>query len=156
MRSVRGFSLLEVIIATSILTVALSALAALCATAVRANAVAGSTSVAAILAAAKMEQLHAIAWDALAPSAGDALVQDVGGYCDFLDGKGRVLAADALSPGTVYVRRWSVTPLPATPASAVVVQVRVTRAGRASDAPLARAPGPGEARLFSVRTRKAE
>ena len=157
-KAARGFSLLEVLVAVSILTAALSALAGLCVTATRANVVAGSMSVATILAGQKMEQLRALDWDAVAPSADDALVRNVPGACDFLDAAGRPLGGDGdAPPGAVYLRRWSIVPLPAEPEAAVVIQVRVMRAAsRLADAPLPPVPGPEEVRLVGVRARKAD
>jgi len=157
-KGARGFSLLEVLVAVSILTVALSALAGLCAAATRANAVAGSMSVETILAGQKMEQLRALGWDEVAPSADDALVRNVPGACDFLDAAGRPLGDEPdAPPGAVYLRRWSIVPLPADPDAAVVIQVRVMRAGSGlADAPLPRAPGPDEVRLVGLKARKAE
>lgn len=158
MKDARGFSLLEVLVATTILTVALSALAGLSTMATRANAVAGSMSVATILAGQKMEQLRALAWDAASPSADDALARNVPGYCDFLDAAGRTLDGDDdAPPGAVYVRRWAIVPLPAEPEAAVVLQVRVMRVGSsAADASLGHAPGPDEVRLAGVKAKKVE
>ena len=57
-----GFSLLEVLVATTILTVALVALAELFAISTRANDSARVTTFAAVLAQQKMEQLRALMW----------------------------------------------------------------------------------------------
>ena len=80
------------------------------------------------------------------------------GYCDFLDGSGRWLAGGATAPpGTIFVRRWSVEPLPANPHNTVVLQVLVVRhpARVVADAGIGEARTPDEARLVSVKTRKA-
>ncbi len=177
-----GFSLLEALVATTILTVAVSALAGLSAMATRANDDAGAMSVATILAGQKMEQLRALAWgfDAagapvadtttdttvvpprssggtgLSSSDGGALERNVPGYCDFLDAAGRSLGGGADAPsGAAYIRRWSIAPLPNADA-VIVIQVRVMRArGRLVAGPLDRGPRSDEARLFGVKTRKA-
>jgi len=107
----RGFSILEVLMATTILTVGLAALAQLFAISTRANFSAKTTSTAAILAQQKMEQLRALTWGfdvlglplsdyssdttvipeaptggkGLTPSPPDVLKSNQDGYCDFLD-----------------------------------------------------------------------
>ena len=180
-----GFSLLEVIMATSLLTVAVASLAQLSAISVRANASAKAITYASLLAQQKMEQLRGLTWGfdtlglpltdtttdvsvtpekmtadrGLSPSPRGAgrLAVNSDGYCDFLDGSGRWLAAGAMAPaGTVFIRRWSVEPLPTNPNNTIVLQVLVTR----NRAPVAAAGAaatrtPDEARLVSVKTRKA-
>lgn len=180
-----GFSLLEVLVATTILTVALAALAQLFATSTRANASAKATTMAALLAQQKMEQLRSLTWgfDALGlpqtdttsdtttipegPSGGrglgaspaGALSRDTVGYVDYLDGSGRSLGArdTAPPPGTIYIRRWSLEPLPGSPGNTIVLQVLVTRwrSRGTADATPGVARLPDEARLVSVKTRKA-
>jgi len=180
----RGFSLLETLVAASILTVTLAGLAQLLVVATRANAGARTTTYAALLAQQKMEQLRGLSWGfdllglpvadtstnvadvsaaapggkGLTPSPPDALATNAEGYCDFVDRFGRVIGGGTTPPrGTAYIRRWSIEPLPANPSNALVLQVLVGRAGgRAS--PDTGATGvrvPDEARLVSVRTRKA-
>jgi prepilin-type N-terminal cleavage/methylation domain-containing protein len=177
-----GFSLLEVLMATAILTVGATSVAQLAAIAGRANSAAGSTTTAALLAQAKMEQLHGLAWalDAqgvsisdlaadisavpatptggagLTPSPADALTNNERGYCDFVDGAGRSLGGGAAPPaGTAYIRRWSIDPMPAFAGSTLILQVSVVRArgGTANASPDRRLAD--EARLVDVRTRKA-
>ena len=58
----RGFSLLETLVATSILTVTLAGLAQLLTVSMRANAAARTTTYAALLAQQKMEQLRGLTW----------------------------------------------------------------------------------------------
>ena len=173
-----GFSLLEVLVATTVFAVAVAGLADLCAMAARANTTARATTVASMLAAEKMEQLRALTWGfdelgrplsdtttdtsvsadppnagaGLSPSPPDALTQNTAGYCDFLDPAGRSLGGGTVSPaGAVFSRRWSVDPLPSNPTDALVLQVIVTRADR--DA--ARRVLPDEVHLVSVKGRKA-
>jgi prepilin-type N-terminal cleavage/methylation domain-containing protein len=175
----RGFSLLEVLVATAVFTVAIAGLAEICVTATRANSTARATTSASMLAAQKMEQLRALAWgfDALAaplsdtttdlsvnpvspsggvgltPSPPGALRQNTAGYCDFLDTAGQPLGGGTVPPaGAIFARRWSVEPLPSHPADTLVLQVIVTRAIRGGAA--APPPLPDDARLISVRGRR--
>jgi len=183
-RDARGFSLVEVLAATTILTVAIVALAQLFTISIRANDGARKTTIAAVLAQQKMEQLRGLAWGfdtlglpltdtstdtsvvperptgghGLSPSPSDALAHNTEGYCDFVDGSGRLLGGGATPPeGAAYIRRWSIDPLPTNPNNTIILQVLVTRwrdrgaadtAGRAIRL-------PDEARLATARTRKA-
>jgi prepilin-type N-terminal cleavage/methylation domain-containing protein len=142
----RGFSLLEVLVATTIITVALSSLAQLLLIATRANAGARTTTYAVVIAQDKMEQLRATDLTELAASPAGALGANTVGYVEYLDANGRPLGGGSATPaaGTVFTRRWSIDPLAGNPDGTVVIQVLVTRA-------MAR----GEARLVSVKTRKA-
>jgi prepilin-type N-terminal cleavage/methylation domain-containing protein len=175
-----GFSLIETVVATSILAVAVAALAQVFAIATRANVGAHATTYAAILAEQKMEQLRALAWSfdaagttvsdtttdttsvperptggrGLTPSPAGALTTNVDGYCDFVDASGTVLGGGTAPPAnTVFIRRWSIDPLPGDPTNALVLQVLVTR--NRSRGANAAARLPEEARLVSVRTRTA-
>jgi prepilin-type N-terminal cleavage/methylation domain-containing protein len=151
-----GFSLLEVLFATAILTVAVMSLAQVVAIAARANASARTAALATMLGAQKMEQLRALAWTfradgdpvsdtttggvGLSASPPDALDRDVEGYSDWLDASGRtVLRATAAT----FVRRWSIAPLPSRP-DTLVLQVIVAVVGRQGAA----------AALVTVKTRK--
>ena len=166
MRGDRGFSLLEVLIATTILTVTLVALAQLVALSVTATTAAKETTMATVLGMEKMEQLRSLTWgfDAsglpvddprLAASPSDALVRNITGFCDFVDADGQPLGDTAAPPpGAVYVRRWSIEPLPADPANGLVLQVRVTRRVN-RDIDSDRAPSQDGSTLVAVRTRKA-
>ena len=152
-----GFSLLEALVATTILTVAVVSLAQVVAMATRANLLSRTSALAALFAAQKMEQLRALVWtfDAdglatsdvttdgtgLSPSPPDALARDVSGYVDRLDARGRIVF-DA--GAAVFVRRWAITPLPAPP-DTLVIQVTVARIGF---------PIAAGAHLVSVKTRK--
>ena len=184
-RGERGFSLLEVLTATTILTVALTALAQLFAISTRANASAKATGYAAVLAEQKMEQLRSLTFGfdpqglpitdtttnvtvypeeltggkGLTPSPSRSLAINSEGYCDFVDRSGNTLNAVGTTPpnGTVYIRRWSIEPLPTNPNNTLVVQVLVTplRDRGAADATADVRRLPDEARIISVKTRKA-
>ncbi|MBI3400173.1 MAG: prepilin-type N-terminal cleavage/methylation domain-containing protein [Acidobacteria bacterium] len=169
-----GFSLLEVLVATTVFALAVAGLADVCAVAARANTSARDSTLASLLAAQKMEQLRSLMWGfdtagrplsdtttdvsvtperpsagvGLSPSPPGALAQNVAGYCDFLDAAGRPLGGGTEPPASAqFARRWSVQPLPAN-LNTLVLQVVVTRAvhgGAMHEA----------ARVVSVKGRKA-
>ncbi|HEV3216122.1 MAG TPA: prepilin-type N-terminal cleavage/methylation domain-containing protein [Vicinamibacterales bacterium] len=149
-----GFSLVEAMVAATLLAVALTALAALFGIAMKNVAVARNGTVAAVLAAQKMEELSGAL---LTPSPANTLQAATDGYVDYLDPDGNELGGGTLIPdNTAYIRRWYVEALPGSPNSTVVVQVLVTRRrdrGQADQGSVARAPE--EARLVAVRTRLA-
>ena len=156
----RGFSLIEVLLATTLTTVAAVGLAQLAGMSARVNHVARSSTLASTLASQKMEQLRALAWtlDAagnpvsetgLASSPPGALVQDTAGYCDYVDAAGRSLGGPPAPIGAEFVRRWSVEPLALN--ETLLVQVSVTRIG----ARAGNRRASGETRLADVRTRRA-
>lgn len=164
-----GFSLVEVIIATALLTMSLAALAELFAVSVKNNAVARNGTFTAVLAAQKMEQLRSLAWGfdvlglpisdiGLAPSPTNTLQANADGYVDYLDPNGNMLGGGTVIPGnTAYIRRWYIEPLAANPNNTLVLQVLVTRRrdrGAAEAGSVVRAPE--EARLITMRTRKAQ
>lgn len=183
MRSDYGFSLVEVTVATALLTMSLVALAQLFAVSVKNNAVARNGTFAAVLAAQKMEQLRGLAWgfDAaglpvsdtatntavspqtptggtgLAPSPSNSLRANTGGYVDYLDPSGHVLGGGTVIPGnTAFIRRWYIEPLPANPDNTLVLQVLVTRRRERGDGDAGSVSrAPEEARLVTVKTRKA-
>ena len=109
----RGYSLLEVLIATSIVATGIAAFAHLTLVAAYANLHARQTTVAAILAQQKMEELlPGAASGSLTPSPGDTLRTTVEGFADIVDG--------------VYLRRWSIDPLAGSPHNTSVLRVLVT------------------------------
>ena len=177
-----GFSLLEVLVASSIMAVALTTLAQLFVMSTNANRSAKTTTYAAVLAQQKMEQLRGLAWGfdnlglpitdistntAKVPeeanggtglSPGGSVGGNVAGYCDFLDKNGNSLGTGPTPlAGTVYIRRWSIEPLPTNPNNTLVLQVLVTRSRDrgAADTATGTARLPDEARIISVKTRKA-
>jgi prepilin-type N-terminal cleavage/methylation domain-containing protein len=181
----KGFSLVETLIATTIMTVALASLAQLFALSTRNNQSARSTTFAATLAQQKMEQLRGLTWGfdvlglpvtdlttdianvpptddegtGLSPSPADSLRKNYEGFCDFLDAYGQSLGTGIQPPdNAVYIRRWLVEPLPANPNNTIVLQVMVTvRRNRGTSDGTAGTDRrlPDEARIVSVKTRKA-
>lgn len=131
LRSERGFSLVEVLIASAILIVALLSLAQLFSLATAANAAARRATFSTVFAAEKLEELHTLTWESVRRQAGESV--------DYLDGSGRPVEGAAAA---TYGRRWLVEPLPADPNNSLVIQVIVR--GRRD-----------EVRIAGVRTRKA-
>ena len=183
----RGFSLVEVLVAMGLLTAVSLGVAQLFALSTRANLVAkGATSTTA-MAEQKLEQLRGLTWgfdiagqglpvsdtttnltvtppthdgSGLNPSPSDALEQNTAGFVDFLDGGGNWVGTGMTPPAAaVYIRRWSIQPLPTNPNNTLVIQVLVTpvtneQARVASQSTRTRMAG--DALLVTVRTRKAQ
>jgi type II secretory pathway pseudopilin PulG len=179
-----GFSLIETMVATLLLLTGVVSTAHLFVIATQSNIAAQRTTYAATLAQEKMEQLRSLAWGfdevglpindyesdvtvypttaaggvGLSPSPNSALSANLSGYVDYLDRTGTSLGGGTDVPAnTVYVRRWSIEPLPTNPNNTLILQVLVfTLGGRAADesgALLTQARD--EARLVSVKTRKS-
>lgn len=180
-----GFSLVETMVATILLATALVSTAQLMVIATRSNITSQKSTFAATLAQEKMEQLRGLAWGfddlglpvndytsditvdpplpaggvGLAPSPSNSLAANTTGYVDYLDRFGGSLGGGANPPvNTVYVRRWSVEPLPTNPNNTLILQVLVFGL---RDRPNDGGNGPvldrvrDEARLVSVKTRKS-
>lgn len=179
----RGSSLVEVLVASTVMTLAVIALAQLSVLSIRVNQIARLTTVTTVLASQKIEQLQALtfAFDAsgapvsdattdttvtperstggtgLAPSPADALVQDTTGYCDFLDAFGRPL---------VHTVEGGTGPAPATvfvrrwsidtlpTVDGLLIQVSVAPRG-ARAAPSTVHTRRGEARIVALKIRKS-
>ena len=182
-RSEAGFSLVETIVATVLLATALVTSANLFTIATRANMAAQRATFAATLAQEKMEQLRSMTWGfddlglpasdystditvdppatggfGLAPSPDNTLSSNTDGYVDYVDRFGRALGGGINPvPNTMYIRRWSVEPLPTNPNNTLILQVLVfninDRENAGAGAVLNRVRD--EARLISVKTRKS-
>jgi prepilin-type N-terminal cleavage/methylation domain-containing protein len=151
-KSDAGFSLLETLVAVTLLTIGVCGIAQLSVIATQANQRAQAITMASLLGQEKIEQLRALAWGidelgtpitdtdsntGILPAAptggpglrfspGDALTTNASGYCDFLDHAGRLLNGAAGVPeNAAYIRRWSIEPLATDPANTLVIQVRV-------------------------------
>ncbi len=176
-----GFTLIEVLVAATILITGVVALAELFFLSTQANRAARGSTFAMVLAQQKMEQLRSLTWGfdilglplsdtttdisvvpfgssgaGLSPSPAGSLQQNTAGYVDYLDAYGNWVGSGGSIPtGTVYIRRWSIEPLPTNPNNTLILQVLVTRSvsrGSADQGSVARLPE--EARLVSVKTRK--
>jgi prepilin-type N-terminal cleavage/methylation domain-containing protein len=184
--SSRGFSLIEVVIAMGLLTAVSLGVAQLFALTTRANLIAkGQTSTTA-MAEQKLEQLRGLTWgfdlegqglplsdtttnlavyppahsgSGLNPSPSDSLEENTPGFVDFVDGSGTWVGTGTTPPASaVYIRRWSIQPLPTNPNNTLVIQVLVTPVASESarvESAFTRTRMVGDALLVTVRTRKA-
>jgi prepilin-type N-terminal cleavage/methylation domain-containing protein len=184
--SSRGFSLIEVVISMGLLTAVSLGVAQLFALTTRANLIAkGQTSTTA-MAEQKLEQLRGLTWgfdlegqglplsdtttnlavyppahngSGLNPSPSDSLEENTPGFVDFVDGSGTWVGTGTTPPASaVYIRRWSIQPLPTNPNNTLVIQVLVTPVASESarlESTFSRTRMVGDALLVTVRTRKA-
>jgi Tfp pilus assembly protein PilV len=130
-----GFSLVESVLAIGVLATALITLAQLISTSVATSARARHTTVTAVLAAQKMEELRSA-----------RVLEAPAVIAEYLDASGRVTCVGmGECASMVYVRRWSMAPFAAQP-DAVLIQVSVAHL-RVQHR---------EARLASVRARIRE
>jgi prepilin-type N-terminal cleavage/methylation domain-containing protein len=162
-----GFTLLEVVVALGLLSCALLAVAPLLTVAARATDVSRATTVAANLAAQKLEQLRALAWgfdadgvpvEELGPSPPGSLTANTSGYVDYLDDGGAWIGGGpSPPPQAVFVRRWSIeTDGGAVPAATLILWVVILRRGAPSAAtPGGERPWTEMARIVSARARRA-
>ncbi len=185
-KSESGFSLVETIVATGLLAGAVACLGQMFAISMAENTSARTGTFAAVLAEQKMEQLRGLTWGfdiiglpltdttsnialpiqsaaggpGLSPSPSDSLRSNIAGYVDYVDGFGRIIGGGAtVPPETVYIRRWSVEPLPTNPNNTVILQVLVTRwrnRGAADTEEGSTRRMRDEARLMTVKTRKSQ
>lgn len=156
-RSTDGFTLLETLVATSILVTALAGIAQLFVLGVRVTRQSGSHGTALVAAQAKIETLRALvltygpAGDmvtdpALEVSPASSLREDTAGYVDALDANGRVVHDEG---GVAFTRRWAIAPIDSREPRAVVIEVCVFRAPADGVSPVA-----AEACLATVRSRQ--
>jgi len=95
----------------------------------------------------------------LNPSPANSLERNSTGFVDFVDAGGAWVGTGDTPPGTaVYIRRWSIQPLPTNPNNTLVIQVLVTpitneMSRLATSNPRVRMPG--DTLLVTVKTRKA-
>jgi len=97
----RGFSLVETIVAASLVTAALVALAQFVAVGMQSGATSRARAATTLMAEQKMEQIHAMPWAEIAATPGVVT--------DYLDASGnqQCINAGAACGDAVYVRRWS-------------------------------------------------
>jgi prepilin-type N-terminal cleavage/methylation domain-containing protein len=175
----KGFSLLEVMVALGLFAGAVVTLAGLVGVATSVNLASRERSQATALAWQKMEQILGLAWGTdsdgtervdlatdltawpetaggtgLSASGDQALTVNTSGFVDYLDADGVwVGTGTSAPPGTAYVRRWSICPSADHPGEALIVRVIVLRAGAPSDA-AAQASGFGAVQLTCVKSRR--
>jgi type II secretory pathway pseudopilin PulG len=179
-----GFSLVEAIVATGLMAGALASLGQMFAISIANNVAARAGTYATVLAEQKMEQLRGLTWGfdilglpisdsstntarpveaatggtGLAPSPSNTLTANVDGYVDYIDQFGNIIGGGTtVPPKTMFIRRWSVEPLPVNPNNTLILQVLVTKR---LDRGVADTVGSvqrlrDEARLMTVKTRKA-
>lgn len=183
--SERGFSLVETLVATGILATVAMGVAQLFAVSINSNVAAKSQTSTAALAGEKMEQLRSLTWgydttglglpvsdtttniaidpptaggNGLNPSPAATLDQNIPGYFDYVGIDG--VWAGANDPPTgdaVYLRRWSIEPLPTNPNNTLILQVMVTTVRMESmrDPTQPKRRLPGDSWIVSIKTRKA-
>ncbi len=123
-RNTDGFSLIEVLVAMALLAGALASVAQIVVLVSASTMAARHATFASVLAAQKLSQLHSQPLTELGLSAPDAWMRSTPGFVEFLNGGGESLGwSDPPPANTIYVRRWSVTPLAGDPAGGVVLQV---------------------------------
>ena len=125
----KGFTLVEVLVAMALVAVAGAALAALMEISGVAIRDARADTAETFAAQSKMAELRADP----ATFAGGSLSVSVAGYSDFVTSDGLVAGTSAPAPrSAAFLRRWSVAPATLDPANTVVLQVVATRVGRPS------------------------
>jgi hypothetical protein len=150
---------MEVLVATTVFVAGVVSLVQILAAVTASNMSARYVTQATVLAAQKLEELRALTQSSddagLAESPADSLRENTAGYVDYVDRFGRSLGGGASPPdGALYIRRWSVVPVPAHPENAVVIHVLVTR--HTGNERLTEAgAGLGDVRLLTVSARRA-
>jgi hypothetical protein len=172
-----GSSLVEALTATAVVITICTGVALLIVRSTRAIWTTGAQSVAVVAAQQKLEQLSALEWrtdaagvrrsdlssdlsvdppdaggSGLQPSPADSLDRNTPGFADFVghDGQWRGRGS-APTPGTAFVRRWSVVACPRNPADTIILTVVVLPVADAAG----RATHPAAIRLQTIRTRTA-
>ena len=170
-----GFSLVEVLVASAILMTGLIAVAQMFVTSTNQNMSSRRVTTTAVLAQQKIEQLRALTWGfddfglpvsdfasdiavtpptsaagvGLQASPANTLTASTPGYVDYLDAYGAWVGTGTTPPANaIYVRRWSISPLPTNPNNTLVFQVlvgRISPSGPLSDL----------GRQVSLKTRKS-
>jgi prepilin-type N-terminal cleavage/methylation domain-containing protein len=158
----RGFSLLEVLVATSLVVIGMAALAQLFGVAIQANARGRAMTVSVLLARQKLEDVVAAFaqqdqnGSLLDTSPAGALDRNTPGFSDYLDRAGQSLGdGTTIPPGAEYLRRWSIEALPGYQDSTRILQVLTTHVRGSGDAASDVTRWPETARLMTVRTRRS-
>ena len=156
----KGFSLIEVLVSMALVATCAVGLAGLFAVSSRTTQESRIDTVATFAAEAKMAELRALPWafdpanghlvfdPGLAVSPQSSLNANVAGFVDFLNSAGVVVGSGVEPPREgVYLRRWSIQPLPSSPADALVLQVVAARVT---------APQSRDAHLVAILARTAQ
>jgi type II secretory pathway pseudopilin PulG len=155
--SLRGFTLLETLIATGLIVAAVAGLAQLFALSVRFTRDAGQFGVALVAAQDQLESLRSRAFGydengepltdpLLQASPAGTLAANVGGHFDWLDERGTTLAD---SGGAAYVRRWRVSEIAADDPATIAIDVCVYHVPGVNST-----PAHADACLATVRVRQ--
>ena len=154
--SERGFTLLETIVATSILVTALAGLAQIFILGTHLTRQSGAHGLALVAAQDKLESLRGMDFTydpsgdpltapALQLSPPTTLGGDAAPYVDWLDADG---TAQDTAEGAVLVRRWRISSLGVTTPDAIAIEVCVFRRPGAAD------PNAADVCLSTIRTRQ--
>jgi prepilin-type N-terminal cleavage/methylation domain-containing protein len=180
----RGFTLIEVLIATALTAAVAIGVAQLLGIAVAAGYAARVQTSTAMLAAGKLEELRSLVWayeplvpgvlprsdfatnlgiqpvsssgPGLMPSPGGTLSSNLPPYVDYLDLQGQWVGGGSSPPPTaMFIRRWSIVPLPEASDRTLVLSVLVTTVAQelARKGPWTQASGQ-ETLLVTLNTRK--
>jgi hypothetical protein len=121
-----GFSLLEALVATSIMTVGVAALAQIAGWSLYANTQVAANEYRVRIGSAEGRRARCRGRRRrIGPSPAGTLKSDVAATATFVDRAGRPLGAGPAPPDSAYARRWSIEPLPASPAHTSILQVLV-------------------------------
>jgi prepilin-type N-terminal cleavage/methylation domain-containing protein len=182
-----GFTLIEVLIATALLVAMAIGVAQLLGLGVAAGRASRFQTSTAILAAARLEQLRSLHWSyepgpgptvtprsdlsanssldppsdggpGLAPSPPGTLSANLPPYVDYLDFQGRWVGnGSSPPPQAVFIRRWSIVPLPQDPSRTLILSVLATTVAqdRARTGPWTARSGD-ETLLVLLNTRKGK
>ena len=136
MQRVRGFSLVETLIATALMAGTLVSLAQFIGAAAQSGTAARTRALSALMAAQKMEEIRVASWDDMAVASPTGV--------EYLDVSGHARCPDADMPcgDAAFVRRWSFTPAPFS-AGVIIFEVDVRPVGK----------GHGSATLVTARGR---
>jgi type II secretory pathway pseudopilin PulG len=170
-----GASLIEALIAMTLVVVTTAGVAQLLVWARRSIAGTSATTMAVMLAAEKMERLRSLTWEVdaaglpvsdetsdlsweparssgsgLHSSPSGALTSNTAGFVDFIDHEGRWRGTGARPPaGSSFIRRWSIEAWALDPVNTVVLRVVVLPVAAAAEGDR----GTRGVRLTSIRTR---
>jgi Tfp pilus assembly protein PilV len=136
----RGSSLVEALVATLLVSTGVVTMVQLLSIAAVTNLAARRSTVAAIVAEQKLEELRTLPFEYLQTSPSSTLEQNTAGYVDYVG---------------IYTRRWSIEPVSSTPGTSLVIQVLVTTGNEASRSTRSAGRIRGHARVVAVRTRRA-